>query len=129
MDRICALAGIDHADVPVLSAALAAAGESTPPVIAGLDVRGLALLRPDLLVGDLDRIPVDSLEFLRQLRFVLPNCLIALYSANAQRAWGVAAHLAGANCLLSKAASETELSAGVRGALASGCFTDPRFIA
>jgi len=66
---------------------------------------------------------------LRRIRFVLPECVIAVYTGVMDRTWTRACHLAGANCLLSKDSSERDLAAGLRGALASGCYTDPRFAA
>lgn len=104
------------------------AGEASRPLIAGLEVRGLGKLRPDLLIGDVDFLTVDPLELLRQVRFVLPNCVIAVYSADLHRAWGLACHVAGANCMLAKNSAEAELSAGLRSAVLSGCYTDPRFV-
>ncbi len=129
MDRICCLAGIDRAILPLLSDVLKQSGESTRAVVAKLEVRALGKLHPDLLIGDVDDLAVDPLEILRQIRFVLPNCLIAVYSGDSHRAWGRACHLAGANCLLSKKSTTHELSAGVHDAVKSGCYTDPRFAA
>jgi DNA-binding NarL/FixJ family response regulator len=123
------LAGIDAAAVPMFSAVLKAAGEPALAVLAGLEVPELARLLPDLLVCDLDEAPLDPLELLRQIRFVLPDCLIAVYTGLVEREWGRACHLAGANCLLAKGSSEQNLSDGLRDALSSGCYTDPRFAA
>ena len=97
--------------------------------VAGLDVAHLGKLAPDLLVCDVDELTIDPLELLRQLRFVLPECLIALYTGNMKRTWSVACHLAGVNCMLSKDADERVLAKGLRDARRSGCYTDPRFVA
>lgn len=125
---MCCLARIDRAALPMMNAVLEGAGESGGTIVAELDVRELGRMQPHLLIGDFDGLATDALELLRQIRFVLPSCVIAVYSDDAHRTWGMACHLAGANCLLSKASSEAELSSGVRDALASGCYTDPRFI-
>jgi DNA-binding NarL/FixJ family response regulator len=127
MARICALAGIDDTGVPLLTAVLTAAGEQRRPIPTALDVRELGHLHPDVMIGDIDHVDVDPMELVRQLRFVLPSCTIAIYSDHTQRSWGLACHLAGANCLLSKQSTRAELSAGLADALATGCFTDPRF--
>jgi DNA-binding NarL/FixJ family response regulator len=74
-------------------------------------------------------VAVDKLELLRQIRFVLPSCVIVVYSGDSHRAWGLACHIAGANALLSKDSSKAELVEGLGDALASGCYTDPRFVA
>jgi DNA-binding NarL/FixJ family response regulator len=104
-------------------------GEPSRAVVANLEVRALGKIHPDLLIGDVDHLAVDPLEILRQIRFVLPNCIIAVYSGDTRRSWGLACHLAGANCLLSKQSTQRQLSAGVHDAVDSGCYTDPRFVA
>jgi DNA-binding NarL/FixJ family response regulator len=127
MARHCCLAGVDRADVPKFSAVFSAAGASALASLARLDVAELGRLSPDLLVCDLDGLDADRLEFLRQVRFVLPECTIGIYTGDMKRSWGMECHLAGANCLLSKDASQADLAAGVRDALDGGCFTDERF--
>lgn len=129
MGRTCCLAGIEAAVIPMFSAVFKAAGETPLATVAGLDVPELGRLLPDLLVCDLDEAPVNPLELLRQIRFVLPDSLIAVYTGLVEREWGRACHLAGANCLLAKGSSEQQLSAGLRSALSTGCYTDPRFAA
>jgi len=129
MARICCLAGIDVAARRRLSSILRTAGETTMPVVEPIDVRSLSRLQPDLLLVDLDDLIVDRLETLRQLRFVLPNCVIAVISADESRSWALGAHIAGANAMLSTHASDAAIAAGVKNAVMSGCFTDPRFVA
>lgn len=129
MARICCLAGIDKAMVPMFSAVFKATCDVPLVTLARLDVAELGKLAPDVLVCDVDVTERDSLELLRQLRFVLPECLIAVYTGITERTWVVACHLAGGNCLLSKASDQRQLSKGLRGALRSGCYTDPRFAA
>ncbi len=97
--------------------------------VAALDVGKLGALRPTVLICDVDAVNVDSLELLRQLRFVLPECLIVLYTANVRRGWSVACHLAGVNAMLLKDSSEALLADGLRNVLRTGCYTDPRFAA
>ena len=113
----------------MFSAVLKATGEAPLATLARLDVPELGKLAPDLLVCDVDSIEADPLELLRQIRFVLPDCLIAVYTGDMERTWGLACHLAGANCLLAKDSDERRLTRGLRGALKSGCYTDPRFAA
>ncbi len=129
MARTCCFARIDASVLPRLTEALALAGETSPPVEAELDVRVLGTLRPDLLIADLDHLATDPLEMLRQLRFVLPGCVIAVISADDRQSWALAAHLAGANAVLSTHATEADLATGIKDALIRGCFTDPRFVA
>jgi hypothetical protein len=54
------------------------AGMSTIPSIARLDVTDLSRLATKLLICDIDHTMVDPLVLLRQMRFVLPKCLIAV---------------------------------------------------
>jgi DNA-binding NarL/FixJ family response regulator len=129
MAHTTCLAGLDPTAVPTLNAALKGAGVLERPDFAALDVRDIGKLRPDLLVCDVDGFAIDRLELLRRLRFVLPDCLIAVYTRDMHRAWSLACHLAGANCMLSKDSNEADLAYGMRDALDSGCFTDPRFSA
>ena len=129
MGHTCCLAGIDPAMVPMFSAVFRGAGEPSLAAIARIDVAELSRLAPALLVCDIDRLDVDPLEMLRKIRFVLPDCIIAVYTGVMELTWTRACHLAGANCLLSKDSGEGDLSGGLRGALRSGCYTDPRFVA
>jgi DNA-binding NarL/FixJ family response regulator len=126
MARICCLAGIDVAARQRLSSILRTAGETTMPVVEPIDVRSLGRLQPEFLLVDLDDLIVDRLETLRQLRFVLPKCVI---SSDESRSWALGAHIAGANAMLSTHASDAAIAAGMKNAMISGCFTDPRFVA
>ncbi len=126
MARTTCLADVDRKQIAMFIAVLKRAGLPISPSVASLDVVELGRLSPDVLVVDLDGLAVDALERLRQLRFVLPACIIVVYTANNTRSWGVDYHLAGANGVLSKASTESELASGVRSSLRNGCFTDPR---
>jgi DNA-binding NarL/FixJ family response regulator len=129
MARICCFARIDPAVLTRLTSALALAGDVTSPVVAELDIRALAKLRPDLLIADLDHLATDPLEVLRQIRFVLPTCVIAILSADERRGWALDAHMAGANAVISLQATNEEIAMGINNAVMNGCFTDPRFVA
>jgi DNA-binding NarL/FixJ family response regulator len=129
MASVCCLVAIESQDTARLTAALKAAGERPLALITHLDVPELARLAPDILVADLDALDVDALETVRRLRFVLSECVLAIFTSATTVAWGRACHLAGANCLLSKGSSESELASGLRHAIRGGCYTDPRFAA
>lgn len=129
MVRTCCLAALDPQDIPLLGAALKSAGESPLTVVARLDVTELGKLAPDVLVVDLDKAKTDRLELLRQLRFVLPECVMIVYTADPKPGWARSCHLAGANALLSKLSDESQLANGLRLGIRGGCFTDPRFAA
>lgn len=123
----CCLAGIDTAQVPVLTTVLSTAGLSNLAIVAKVNVTEIARIAPTVLVCDVDSLVVDKLEQLRQLRFVLPQTTIALYTQRLEESWAAACHLAGANCMLAKTSSCADLASGIRAALRSGCFTDPHF--
>jgi DNA-binding NarL/FixJ family response regulator len=127
MANQCCLAGINGDMASTFNAAFKAAGAPAPATNAGLDVRELRKIGPDLLVCDIDALDVDPLELLRRVRFVLPRCTIAVYTDCMNQAWAVECHLAGANCVLSKDSDLRSISKGLRSALRSGCYTDPRF--
>ncbi len=129
MARICCLGAVDLEGVALLSAALGRAGEEALALLGGLNVPELAKLAPDILIVDLDRLDVDPLEMLRRLRFVLPGCIIIVYTAILECNWARDCHLAGANGLLSKASGEAELVLGLVRAIRNGCWTDPRLVA
>jgi len=129
MARVTCLAAVDPKDMALLGAALKGAGEPGLTVVASLDVAALRKLAPDVLITDIDRQKVDQLELLRQLRFVLPECVIVVYTGTVTRTWGRECHLAGASCVLSKESRESLLTSGLRSAIKTGCYTDPRFAA
>jgi DNA-binding NarL/FixJ family response regulator len=129
MAYISCLAGIENSAVPMFSSILRGAGVSPLATIARLDVSELGKLAPNLLVCDVDGLETDRLELLRQIRFVLPECLIAVYTGVVKHAWGRECHLAGANCLLSKTSAQPVLANGIRDTLRIGCYTDPGFAA
>jgi len=127
MARLCCYADIPTDKLTLLDAVLRDAGETIPATLMRLDVGALGKLHPGLIVCDVDDSIVDPLEVIRQLRFVLPTCTIAVYTMIVERSWALACHLAGANCLLLKDSSESTLSYGIKMATSVGCYTDPRF--
>jgi DNA-binding NarL/FixJ family response regulator len=129
MPLTCCFAGLAEDKIAMFGAVIRNAGIPGPAAVTSLNVSALGSLSPGLLLCDVDGLTVDKLEIIRQLRFVLPDCVIAVYTGLTSQGWSRAYHLAGTNCLLSKSATEAELSAGLRDALRSGCFTDPRFAA
>jgi len=121
------LAGNSAASIPLLTASLLAAGYETPTVTPGIRVSDIGRAAPDILVLDIDEAETDPFELLRRMRFVLPACIIAVYSATMRRAWARSCHLAGANCLVAKSSDGPRLVTGLKAAFATGCYTDPRF--
>ncbi|HVA37848.1 MAG TPA: hypothetical protein VNJ51_09575 [Candidatus Dormibacteraeota bacterium] len=95
-----------------------------------LDVRVAQLSKyaPDLLVIDFVDLWNDPLETIRQIRFVLPDSTIVVLSSRLQQSWAARCHLAGATCVLAKDSKGPQMLAGIRRAVRTGCYTDPRFI-
>jgi CheY-like chemotaxis protein len=121
------LAGIAGDRVATLGVVLRSAGAPLVTAICGLDVAALGKLAPSVIICDIDGLDSDRLEFLRQVRFVVPECIIAVYTMLMTHSWALQCHLAGANCLLSKESTGAELSVGLRSSMVTGCFTDSRF--
>jgi DNA-binding NarL/FixJ family response regulator len=129
MALACCLAGIEDDRVSLLTDALERADAPAPVLVHQIHIAELHRMGPDILVVDIDRLDVDPLEKLRQLRFVLRDSLLVVYSESTDECWARNCHFAGANCLLSKSAALAELTCGLRHAMKSGCWTDPRFAA
>jgi DNA-binding NarL/FixJ family response regulator len=125
--QVSCLARIEPDAIELLTTALATVAHPAPVILAGLGVSEVGRLAPAVLVVDVDGLEVDPLEMLRMLRFVVPTCMIAVYTSLLDDGWARACHTAGANCLLSKSSDAAAIAAGLRGSLRSGCFTDPTF--
>lgn len=125
----CCLAGVSPTATGLLTEALDGAGCHLPLVAGPINVTQLGLTSTGLLIVDIDALDVDPIELLRMTRFVLPHCIIAVYTNRRSLEWVRACHIAGANCVLSKESSKAALVFGLKRTLAIGCFTDPKFAA
>lgn len=123
------LAGNQAGCIPLLTAALLSLAFDSPGIAERINVTELGLAAPHIVVLDIDDLDIDPFELLRMIRFVVPMCVIAVHSGRLEQSWALSCHLAGANCLLSKASNAEQLAAGLREGLTSGCFTDPSFVA
>jgi hypothetical protein len=121
------LAGIGPDAVPLLVAALVLIGSEEPTIIAAIDITAIGSLEPHMLVIDVDGLETDPLETIRMLRFLLRSGVITIFTAKLEQSWGLACHLAGANCVLSSQGGEDRTAIGLLHGLRSGCFTDPAF--
>lgn len=118
---------MNEVDAKTFVAVLRDVDASSLVTLMALNVTKLGKRSLSVIVCDVDDLDVDPLEMIRQLRFVLPDCIIAVHTDIAGSEWALACHLAGVNCLLSKRSSVDKLAAGLRIGLESGCFTDPHF--
>jgi DNA-binding NarL/FixJ family response regulator len=103
------------------------AGYGPSQAVAKLSITQLAHAAPSFLLIDFQNLDIDELETLRQVRFVLPNCIIAVYSENSLQSWALECHLAGANCVIAKKSDKVSVAAGIRQASLGGCYTDANF--
>jgi DNA-binding NarL/FixJ family response regulator len=84
-------------------------------------------VRPDVLLIDVDFLPADVISELRNARDVAPDCTICAYTGTEDEQWVAACVRAGANCVLSKLATPSELVHGILHARRLGSFVDERF--
>jgi DNA-binding NarL/FixJ family response regulator len=129
MPRVCCLADLPPDAVTLFVNVLKKAGAPMLAAVQRINVAEIGKLAPAVLVCDLDALPTDPFEMLRQLRFVLADCVLIVYTGSEKRDFGLQCHLAGANGVLSKGSTLDQLAAGLRASLRSGCFTDPRLAA
>jgi DNA-binding NarL/FixJ family response regulator len=101
-------------------------GYEGPQNFERLTVAKIAQHAPRVILVDLDHLQTDRLEGVRQLRFVLPDCTIAVVSAELNGAWAARCHMAGATGVLSPG-DAPHMLAGLLSAVRSGCYTDPSF--
>lgn len=87
----------------------------------------IARVRPDVLLIDVDFVPVDVISELRVARDVAPDCTICAYTGTADEQWVAACVRAGANCVLSKLATPSEIIHGILRARRLGSFVDDHF--
>jgi DNA-binding NarL/FixJ family response regulator len=102
-------------------------GFDGPQNFERLAVAEIARHTPRAMMVDLDHLKTDRLECVRQLRFVLPECIIAVVSSELQGNWAARCHLAGATGVLSRSAVP-QMVAGLLRAVRNGCYTDPSFM-
>ncbi len=89
MAKTACLAGIDRAHTPMMPTALTLAAPKMRAEIARIDVVELRALVPALLICDIDDVSSDPLETLRQVRFVVPGCVIGVYTKTAELSWAL----------------------------------------
>ncbi len=116
----------DHGTEDLFKEILTRCGFDDPQNFDRLAVSDIAHHAPRAMMIDLDHLLTDRLECVRQLRFVLPDCPIAVVSSDLQRDWAAQCHLAGASGVLSRS-GVSRMLAGLRQAVRSGCYTDSSF--
>ena len=125
----CAVLSRDEDVADLFSKVLLEAGYDDPERSDDVRIAKLRTYLPRVLMIDVDHIRNDKLESIRQIRFVLPECAIAVVSSNLQPSWAKQCHMAGANGVLASGSSAHRMIAGLRSAIKTGCYTDPDFAA
>lgn len=127
--RRSAVLSYDQGVTAHFSAALIQGGYEPPVCSAELGVAKLGKYQPSVLMLDFDHMRSDKLESIRQVRFVLPDCSIAVVaSTNLNRTWARNYHMAGANGVFPGGLPVRRLAANLKRAVDMGCFTDPAFV-
>jgi len=101
-------------------------GYDGPQNFERMAVTKMARHKPRAILVDLDHLETDHLECVRQLRFVLPECTIAVVSSKLHESWAARCHLAGATGVLSRS-DVPQMLAGLLQSVQRGCYTDPAF--
>jgi DNA-binding NarL/FixJ family response regulator len=117
----------DRNATEVLSRVLRRAGFDAPICSLTVSVSALARYAPHVVMIDFDHLCGDQLESVRQIRFVLPNCAIAVVSSNFKSEWARTCHFAGASGVISGSGTSIHMTAGLQRATLTGCYTDPAF--
>jgi DNA-binding NarL/FixJ family response regulator len=84
-------------------------------------------VQPDVLLIDVDFLSEDAIAALRVLREAAPDCTICAYTGTSDEQWVAACVRAGANCVLSKLATPSEITHGILRALRIGSYVDDHF--
>ncbi len=96
-------------------------------VAAAVDIPDLLRVRPRLLFVDTDYISPEPLSSVSIIRALLPEALLCVYTNEHSPNWLIACRFAGADGIISKAASKEELQEALRTLLRTRSFTDTRF--
>jgi len=98
-------------------------------VVASLESVSLDVIgrnEPDVVFVDLDFVEVEPITAIRQLHGVVPSATICAYTGRTDEGWAAACSGAGANCVISKSATPSEIISGIQHALDVGAFVDDR---
>src|SRR5690348_3858929 len=79
---------------------------------------------PEVIVWDPDYESTVTADAIRKLRRASAHSAIFLYTSHIETGWARSCFTAGANAILTKYASDTELIAGIRVALRIGTYAD-----
>lgn len=112
---------------PFLTQLLTDGGFNVVVTLDSMSAEEIGRHDPGVIFVDVDFLDVEPVAAIRQLRALLPNATICAYTGKIEPAWAATCSRAGANCVLTKAATPAELVAGIQRALRVGVFVDRRF--
>jgi DNA-binding NarL/FixJ family response regulator len=112
---------------PFLTQILSEAGFSVVATLETMSLDEIGRHEPTVVFIDIDFIDVDPIAALRRLRALVPNATLCAYTGNPETGWAATCSRAGANCVISKSATPTEIIEGICCALRVGAFVDSRF--
>lgn len=112
---------------PFLTQILSEAGFSVVTCLETFALDEIARYEPSIIFVDVDFLQVDTMIAIRQLRTTVPEATICAYTGRGDNGWAAMCTRAGANCVLSKAATPEEIISGLQHALRVGAFIDSRF--
>lgn len=112
---------------PFLTQLLSGEGFSVVASLESMSLDEIGRNEPDVVFVDIDFIEVEPITAIRQLHGVVPNATICAYTGRTDPEWAAAIRSAGANCVISKSATPSEIVEAIQRALHVGTFIDHRF--
>ena len=125
MSQLTCLVALRFDDLPILNTALDLVGVPQS-VSMELNPTAIKSLAPEVVVLDIDDLNIDPFETLRRLRFVLPDCMMIVYTNVLSSEWCRGCRLAGVSGIRSERSDVGAVEFGIRPTIQNGCFTDPR---
>ena len=102
---------------PFLRDILSAAGFVVLAMLDALSLTTVSRIRPHVVLIDFDYLDIDSTAALEKLRYSLPEVTICAYTGRTDEDWIRASIIAGANCMISKAAEPSEIVESIQHAI------------
>ncbi|HEY8298360.1 MAG TPA: response regulator [Candidatus Baltobacteraceae bacterium] len=114
--------------VPYLTSILSSADLDVMRVTEYVDYSYMHRTAPDVVFADIDFFRNDAPSTIRKMRRQSPQSLICVYTSQMAASWAKLCHVAGANAVLTKLSTDSELLVAVRSTLAVGAYTDGRYL-
>lgn len=112
--------------ISYLSDVLARADMDVVRIATAFDLADIERAQPGAIFVDADFLDTEPVAVVEMLRTALPAALILAYVGDETQRFGDKLSAAGANGVLSKHSGVSEIVKGIRDAVATGTFIDPR---